>query len=66
MPPPPPGETPGLLEARAARARATQGLIGAIIRGPEAREVADRVHEHGRLNHWSELWDVTIRRPGGP
>lgn len=59
-PEPPRAVTPGLIEARAAREQAATDLLGAIHRGPETREVVERVHAHGRRNGWSELWDATI------
>lgn len=58
--PDPPGVTPGLLEARAARRDATDGLMAAIERGPEVRAVAESVADHGRRNHFFELLDVTL------
>lgn len=57
--------TPGLIAAREAHRQATDELLGAIHGAAATRELADRVHEHGRRNHWSELWNNTIRG-GGP
>lgn len=54
--------TPGLKEARAARVTATDGLRAAVDRDPEVRELADRVAEHGRRNHFTDLYSVILGR----
>lgn len=54
--------TPGLLEARAARRESTDLLRAAIDRGHEVRDVAARVEEHARQNHFMELFTVTLNR----
>lgn len=54
--------TPGLLEARAARREATDALLWVIEQGPGVRDLVDRVHEHGRRNHWGEIFEQTMRR----
>lgn len=60
----PPRVTPGLLEARAARRDATEGLLAAIDRGPEVRETVRQVHDHGRRNHFFDLLDLTLPHRG--
>lgn len=62
LPPPaaPSGQTPGLLEARAARKAATDNLVATIERGPEVRETVRRVEAHGRTNHFFELMEPTL------
>jgi hypothetical protein len=57
----PPAPTQGLLEAQAARAAATDGLLETIHRGPEVREVVRQAEDHGRRNHFFDLLDPTIR-----
>jgi hypothetical protein len=58
--PEPPQVTPGLLEARQARQHATGGLMAAIGRGPEVREVVRQIDDHGRRNHFFDLLDETL------
>ena len=56
--------TPGLLAAKAALRESTDHLQAAIEREPEVREVAARVKEHARRNHFIELLSetLTVRR----
>lgn len=63
-PPPPRSDTPGLLEARQARRSATDGLRSVIDRGPEVREAARKVEDHGRRNHFFDLLDLTLPTKG--
>lgn len=55
--------TPGLLEAKEARRASTDGLLAAIERGREVTEVARRVAEHGRRNHFIDLLTDTLWGP---
>lgn len=55
-------DTSGLREARAARREATEALVETIHHGAEVRDIVNRVHEHGRRNHFLELFDATLGR----
>lgn len=60
--PAPPRVTAELLEARQARRNSTDALLSVIHQGPAVRALVDRVHEHGRRNHWAEVLEETMRR----
>lgn len=60
--PPAAPDTSGLRQARAARREATEKLVETIHQGPEVRDLVNRVHEHGRRNHFAELFDQTLGR----
>lgn len=54
--------TDGALAARAARQQSKHGLLSAIESGAEAREVAERMREHGRRNGFGALLEQSMRR----
>lgn len=63
-PPPvvPPGETPGIVAAKEAAARARQGFLDAVDSGQETRAVTDRMHEILRRNHFGPMISEVFRR----
>ncbi len=54
--------TSGLLEAKAAKVAARAGLLAAIDRGATVRAIAEQVNEHGRRNHFGDLFAETMQR----
>jgi len=63
-PPPvlPPQETPGLAEAKAAKARARQGFVDAVKSGEESRKMVDRMATLLRENHFGPtVYDAVMR-----
>ncbi len=58
----PPQETPGLAEAKAAKARARQGLLDAVDSGQESRKMVDRMASLLRENHFGPtVYDAVMR-----
>lgn len=55
-------KSPELLEAQQAHRESTDALLWVIEQGPGVRALVDRVQEHGRRNHWAEIFEQTMRR----
>lgn len=63
-PPPvrPPQETPGIVAAKEAQARARQGFLDAVDTGMETRAVTDRMHDLLRRNHFGPMISEVFKR----
>lgn len=58
----PPQETPGILAAKEAQARARQGFLDAVDTGQETREVTDRMKTLLRNNHFGPMISEVFKR----
>lgn len=58
----PPQETPGIIAAREAQARARQGFLDAVDTGTETRAVTERMHDLLRRNHFGPMISEVFKR----